>query len=375
MTTIADVSAIPLELPIRKGRESLSAAYSTAGTSFSGVLVTVTDDVGTTGYAEAPARPYVYGDTVPSLTHMCALLGERLIGRDARDVAVLRREMDVPRGVAGNLVAKAALDVAVHDLQARSVGVPVFELLGGYHPGPASVRTTWLLPMHEPGRVLDEAERAAGEGFSSFKVKVGRPDSTVDVRLIADLRRILGDATLIYADANSGYAPDLAAAVVPRMAEYGLAWIEDPCDVDLPRPVREGLARRLPIPVLGDASCFTPRDVLRELQDGVVGMVMVKLARTGYLGARAIVEICAAAGVTCVIGTQGEMDLGSVAAGHLAASHPGFFAFTELSFFTRAARSNLATPLELKGDTFDVPDSPGLGVTPAVAVTERSSTP
>ena len=100
-------------------------------------------------------------------------------------------------------------------------------------------------------------------------------------------------------------------------------------------------------------------------------MVMVKLPRTGYLGARSILEICKAFGVHCILGTQGEAELGTVAAGHLALSHSGIFKFTELSFFTRMQSSITPEVIKAEQDFFRPPSGPGLAVTPDASLVRK----
>jgi L-alanine-DL-glutamate epimerase-like enolase superfamily enzyme len=371
---ITEVSADRYDVPLVPGRESASAAYATKGSYLHAVRVRLTTESGVTGTAEVPIRPYVYGDTQPAVEFMVnSVLAPLCVGRDVFDLAGIASTLEPPRGVVGNLVAKAAIDVAAHDAIGRILGLPVFGWLGAGVSGDRELPLTWLLPLHETATVVKEAIEAAQRGYDAFKIKVGR-DALRDVALVRELRRELGDRALLYADANEGYEPSVAERAVNDMADSGLRWIEDPCPVGIDRAARRRLADRLRVPVLGDASCHTLRDVQAELSSAACSMVMLKLPRTGYRGGQEMISLAKAYGAPCVLGTQGESAYGTVAAAHLALSSAQFISHAELSFFERMSVSTVGAELDVREGRLSVSDAPGVGVDLVVpAVPARSA--
>jgi hypothetical protein len=113
-----------------------------------------------------------------------------------------------------------------------------------------------------------------------------------------DLKKVIQ-----YVDANQGYSPHAARWVIQRMEKYGLAWIEEPCPV-WNHKERLKLAQSISVPILGDESCSTLQDVAREIELGAVGMVSIKVARTGFYESRKIIHLCEQAGIPYLIGSR-----------------------------------------------------------------------
>jgi L-alanine-DL-glutamate epimerase-like enolase superfamily enzyme len=299
-----------------------------------------------------------------------AVLGPLCAGMDLFDLEGIAARLEPPHGVVGNLVAKAAIDVAAHDAIGQILGLPVYALLGVGSSAGRAVSLTWLLPLHDTAVVLKEAAAAAERGYTSFKIKVGR-DPELDVALVRELRRELGEHALLYADANEAYQPSVAERAVNEMAGSGLQWIEDPCPVSIDRAVRRRLADRLSLPVLGDASCHTLRDIQAELSSGACSMVMLKLPRTGYSGGRAMIALARAYGAQCVLGTQGESAFGSIAAAHLGVSSRQFISHAELSFFERMSVPTVDGDVGFSNGELILNGAPGIGATLALPVAEQ----
>jgi L-alanine-DL-glutamate epimerase-like enolase superfamily enzyme len=333
---VTSVEATPFSIPLAPGRESRLASSARPIDRFPGVLIRIRTDGGLEGVAEAPARPFIYGETQRSITDAVqSLIGPALIGIDPLDTERIRILLDPPVGPAGNLCAKGGIDLALHDLICQSLGVPAYKFLGGWL-SPPTVELTWLIGIGPVEASVREASEMAQEGYRSFKIKVGS-EVERDVETVREIRREVGDAALLYVDANEGYAPHDAIRAVNRMASSNLAWIEDPCPVRLPATVRRALATSLAVPVLGDNCCFTPADVLRELQDGTIGLVSIKTARTGFAKSRRIAALAEEFGAPWLVGTQGDSAIGTFYGAHFAAGVGTSSLPAELSYFKRMA--------------------------------------
>jgi len=351
---ITQVEAIPFYIPFEPNL-SLKFAYRISSAA-EHVLIRVHTDEGITGISEAPARPQIYGETQQSiLAAVEKHLGPPLIGLDPFDLEKIHAAMDP---LVHNLTAKASIDIAVHDILGKALHLPLHKFLGGWSARP--VPLSWMVGIRKKEEMVEECERFWAMGIKAFKLKVGI-DPREDVETFKTIRRALGDEALLYVDGNQAYTPKTAIRVIHQMEEYGLAWAEEPCPVwDIKGRVE--VARSISVPLLGDESCFTPQDVRRELESGAVGMVLVKVARTGFYRTRKIVHLCQEARIPCLIGSQGDSSIGAAASLHAAAAFKNILHPAECSYHLRMKADLLKVPLPFSKGFLELPEGPGLGI-------------
>jgi L-alanine-DL-glutamate epimerase-like enolase superfamily enzyme len=218
-----------------------------------------------------------------------------------------------------------------------------------------------MVSYDEPAAMAAEArEMHDRHGVNSFKVKVGRsPD--LDVAATRAIRDELPGAEL-YVDANRGWTYDQAVQAADGLLELGVLSIEEPLSLD-DGDGRHRLAERWPVPLVGDESCISLANVRRALDDGAVGAVSVKTARTGYTESRRIIELCAERSTPVLVGSQYEGAIGALATVGFAAA----FAATasraaEFTNFLDLEDDLLAGPLDVRDGRVAVRTEPGLGV-------------
>ncbi len=349
---ITAIDCTPFNLPLGK---PVTYAGGTLAVS-QHVLIEVRTDEGLVGIAEAPSRPFYYGESQASI---CAAIREwfepALRGRSPFEI---ERAWSIFDGVEHNNTAKAAIDIALHDLMGQVLGQPCHRLLGGWTD---EVRVTYICGYGSPQAMADEALAVQERyGITAFKLKVGI-DPAQDVNMLHTLRQALPGAHLCV-DGNSGLSGADAVRVLAAGYEIGLAWAEEPVHPQ-DRPGRTLLARHSRVPVMGDESCRTPDEVAREIADGFVQIVGVKVARTGFRRSRDILAQAAALRAPVVIASQGDSTLGIGAALQFTAAHRAAAARpAELTFHLNIQADILADPLEVKAGRLRVPDRPGLGV-------------
>lgn len=346
---IARLEAVPFRIPLRHPVRWATGRADVADH----VLVRVHTDEGLTGVAEAIPRPSIYGESQVGIVHaLREWFAPMLVGENPFAVERVWARLGE---VAFNHTAKAAIDLALHDIAAQRAGVPLCEYLGGWTD---RVPVTWMVHLKSPGAVAEEVAARAAEGFRSFKLK-GGVDPDADVETVRRVRARVGDRPLVYVDANQGYRLEVALRVMREFAALNVAFVEEPLPVGQ-MPARVHLGRAGALPVLGDDSCFTPADVARELAAGAVRLVSVKPARTGVFLSRKVLALAEAAGAACLIGTQGESMLGTLASAHLGAgarfAYPG-----EHGLFTLLADDILAEPLRFEDGALVLPRRPGIG--------------
>ena len=320
------------------------------------VLVEVETDEGITGFAEAPSRPFFYGESQRSIVSAIEeWFAPALVGTDPFDTGSLWRRLDK---VEHNLTAKGALDIALHDIVGRALGVSCRKLLGGTAD---EVRVTYVCGYSAPEEMAAEAVRInEAHGIDSFKIKVG-VERDRDAETLRLTRSALPQATL-YVDGNEAFDRQGGMAMLETCARYGIAWAEEPCHHD-DRAARPLVGRGGAVPILGDESCRTPQEVAREIADGTIHMVSIKVARTGYARSRDILGLCRGNAVRPMVGSQGDSGLGVVAGGQFCAAFEETRALpAELSFHLNLADDLLAEAPKVVDGRLRLPDGPGLGV-------------
>jgi L-alanine-DL-glutamate epimerase-like enolase superfamily enzyme len=277
-----------------------------------------TDD-GAVGYGEAVATPVITGDTVGSID--AALSNElraAVLGRELDDFEDLLRR--VQTAMTGNRSAKAALDIALHDLRAKALGLPLYRLLGA---GSSTARTDVTVGVDTPAAMAEQAAARVAEGFATLKLKVA-VDPRVDVERVRRVRDAVGPDVALRLDANQGWTAKQAVAIVTTLERGGveLELVEQP----VPAHDLAGLAfvrDHIAAPVMADESVATPADALEVIRRGAADLINIKLMKAGGLRpARQLADIAAAAGIGTMVGGMMATGLGVAADAALAATLP-----------------------------------------------------
>ncbi len=249
--------------------------------------------------------------------------------------------------------ALAALDIALHDLAARAAGVPVWRLLGASEAKPVLCNAT--LPAANPSVLLAAVERWAGDGFRTFKLKVGMAG---DVAQVSTVRQALGSDARIRLDANGAWTPDEAVERLRALARNTIELVEEPVSG------LEQMARLRPntrIPLAADESVNGTRDARRAIELEACSLATVKLAKVG--GISAALEVAELLPVYLSSALEGPV--GIAAAAHTAQALPARRATGDLAHGLATERlfdGSVGTGAALEGDRLVVRDEPGLGV-------------
>jgi L-Ala-D/L-Glu epimerase len=331
----------------------------TAGLTQSGarhVLVEVFADDGSVGLGEAVPRPSVYGETLDGIRAAIEeLLGPPLLGLAATDT---ERAWAAWERVVGNQSAKAALDVALHDIVARRAGLPLFRLLGGWSDG--TIALTMALGIGSPAAMAEQAQRATDTGFETVKLKVGK-DVDADIAAVTAVRHAVGPDVGVYVDANNGYSRQEALRAARGFESQDVAWFEEPLAAR-DTAGRARLARATDIPLLLDESTNDLADVPREIEAGTAGGISVRAARTGVTLTRHLVGLAVASHVPLLVGSHRELGVGVATNAHLAAGFRAMAFPAELGSHVFLEDGLVEQPLRIEGGRLYLPSGPGLGV-------------
>lgn len=262
------------------------------------VQVSVTH-AGHRGYGEA-APISRYGESAESARSFVEEHGS-LLGDDPFALEEIGERLTT---VPGEQAAKAALDAALHDLQGKLLGIPVFRLLGLPRSGPP---TSWTIWLGDPDDMARRAERAAST-YRRLKLKLGGGDG-LDVERVRAVRQVTDLPLMV--DVNEWWSLEEALDALPRLGRLGVEYCEQPL-----RAGDEGgraLKERSPIPIYVDEDCHTLADlsVCSEIAHGI----NIKLAKSGGIReATRMAHAARALGMGVMLGCMLESGL-AIAAG------------------------------------------------------------
>lgn len=342
--------SVPLKTPFKTAVRSVDAVRD--------VIVEVETDSGVVGYGEAPPTGVITGDTTGAiLGAINDHISPALLGREVEDIE--GNVKAVSSSLVGNTSAKAALDIALHDLWAKSLGQPLHRLFGGNR---TSIETDVTISVNEPDEMARDAKRAKDEGYRVIKVKVGK-DPVRDFDRLHAIRDAIGNNVAIRLDANQGWKPAEAVRILGRMedAGFGIEMVEQPVksrDLD-------GMAyvtANTTIPVVADESIWSAEDAMEIFRKGAADMVNIKLMKCGGLSeARRIIAISEIYGAEIMIGCMLEGKVSVTAAVHLAAAC-GSITRVDLDGPLLCAADPVHGGASFIGPEITLGEEPGLGI-------------
>ena len=295
---------VPLREPFRISNGSVAEKDS--------VLVEVTTDRGVVGWGEAsPMSGSFYSDDTPE--SVWRALRETLVPLTLRageiDASCFFEQL---REVPGEPFAKAGLEGALWDTQARSLGVPLCELLGApAAPVPSGLAVGIYETVED---LIERVERFVAEGYRRVKIKI---QPGWDVEPVTALRARFPHMPLMV-DANAAYT--LASAeVFIKLDALGLMMFEQPLARGAHAEAAE-LQRQLITPICADESAESINDVEELIERDAARIINIKIQRVGGLSeARLMLQRVRAAGLGCWLGTMPELGVASAQGLHLAA--------------------------------------------------------
>lgn len=259
--------------------------------------------------------------------------------------------------------AVAGLDVAIWDIVARRAGRPVYALFRD--------ETVASVPAYASGLNPDRPELLAAarlaDGHRAFKLKVGFGRER-DLANLAAVREAIGAGSKLMIDANQGWMPEEAQAMVEAVSGFGLQWIEEPLRADQPPEAWRSLARLSATPLAagenmrGDAFG-------RAIAEKALGVLQPDLGKWG--GFSECVEVAreALAGGLRFCPHWLGGGIGLAASIHLLAAVGGD-GMVEVDSNPNPLRDLIVPPLALANGEIAVPAGPGLGVVPDLAALE-----
>ncbi len=352
------VGAVPSPPRFDAGRSRLRRSDPSQQIVLSNVIVKIHTDEGLVGVGEAACDAT---EPVRNVKNMIDRhMAPQLVGENPLDWEFLidRVSWDAPRGATRH--ATAGIDLALHDLVGKALGVPVYALIGGLRRD--RVLASIEVPRNTPQMQVEHCAEYYEQGVRGIKLKVGS-NAYLDAESVITVSERFGPQISLRADANCGYTVKEARTFCRIVEASGvkLEVLEQPVaklDLDGLRAVRDATD----IPVEADESAFSLGMVHRLIAAGSVDLINTKCAKaSGIKGVREWATVARAADIGVVIGTEWGC-AGIVAAklhlGAALANADPVVEFTEIMIHELLHRE----PVVLEDGYIRVPVLPGLGI-------------
>jgi D-galactarolactone cycloisomerase len=287
---IVSVDVIPLRAPLSAPRGPSILTYHRRETLF----IKVQTDTGLVGWGETYRLAGVEGALRNVLTPL-------LLGRDPRQLRTLHAEM---RGATfDNGFAVGGIDLALHDLSGKALGVPVHQVYGGALR--SSVEAYASLAGYYDDRSPEdhwvaEARALVEQGFRGMKFRVGRFNVRRELSILARVRDAVGDAVRLMADANAAYSPAQALQMADGLRDLDFEWLEEP----LPQGGYLGypeVRRKMPLPLAGGEGLLNRPAAASSLERGCFDIVQPDVSICGGIGETLFIgELARLSTVRCI---------------------------------------------------------------------------
>jgi L-alanine-DL-glutamate epimerase-like enolase superfamily enzyme len=284
-------------------------------------------------------------------------IAAELLGEDPNDIARIWDKLvwaGASVGRSGLAVqAIAAIDVALWDLKAKRAGLPLAKLIGAHRDSVRCYNTSGGF-LHIPAdQVIDNATASLERGIGGIKVKVGHPNSQVDLSRVKAVREKLGEHVPLMVDANQQWDRPTAQRLGRVLEQFGLVWIEEPLDA-YDHAGHASLAASLDTPIATGEMLTSVAEHAELIRAGAADILQPDAPRIG--GITPFLKLATLADHDHLqLAPHYAMEIHL----HLAACYPRepwveHFEWLEPLFNER---------LEIRDGRMLVPDRPGLGIT------------
>lgn len=341
------------------------------------VILKVGTDDGVTGLGEAPAilswggeHGRYFGEDPHIVCYLVhEIFAPMLRGANPFDVRTLLASMDVT--VRGYPYTKAMIESALLDIAGRSLGVPVYQLLGGAMR--SALPLCHSVGIAAPEDSAREAAQVVEDGIRWLQIKVpGEPER--DLAIVKAVKRAVGMGARIYPDINRGYRDAKTAinSIKAMQGEADIVAVEQPVEgCDLMAQV----ARSVEVPVIVDEGCWTPQDAMEIVKRAAADVFSIYFTKAGgLLRSMQIGAVAEAAGIPVNVNGSLEGGVGNASNLHLGAALGGTVLPGVITVNTLAGQEQtkvggvfytddvITEPFEYADGCLKVPNKAGLGI-------------
>lgn len=320
---------------------------------------------GISGWGEIrPVNPFL-GETAASVYFALRdFYAPITVGRDAFQIESILSACE--RHLPGNAAALALLDMALHDLVGKALGVPIHVLLGGVCKD--RIPMEWSVGAGDEKSMIEEAVMAVEKfGIQYICLKIGPAEHIErDVRMVTAVRKSIGPHAYLGIDANTTYDRVSAVTLLERLSDVNLTYFEQPVAAHALADMR-WIRDRGGVAVLADESVYSRADAMNVISAGAADVLGLKSFKCG--GMRRSREIASIAAVAAVrvncAGCANGSYIEAIAGAHLCAALPNHAFGAEFVMGLPAVEEDrrvLNRPADVVNGYCNIPGGPGLGL-------------
>ena len=359
---IERIEVLPVRLPTKAVLTLPRGPSRTIAEGKRVVVVKMTDRDGNVGFGEAgPSRRWSAETTESCASSIREYLAPALIGHDIFDIAGAHARMnqELASGLdPGQPIAKCALDLALHDLVCRRLGIPLQSWLGAKRLD--RVRLARLVSAATPEEAAELTRKGRDEGYQGFKVKVGH-HKHLDLDIVRAVVEAAPDC-YVWADANQGYVLEEAIRMARSLEDLGVPLFEQPVPMSDVYAMKKLLSASAITIGLDEAAIGIPF-VVELIRRDAVECLAIKVSKVGGIHyARQMCDLALNAGLKLIGSGLQDAPIGFAASVHLFAAY-GMTDPVDLNGPQFIAEDYLAAPFPVERMTAMVPSAPGLGIT------------
>lgn len=335
-------------------KEPYTIAYETVDKA-TNVFLRLETNTGLVAYGCAAPDEAVTGETPSDVLEALEQVAQPIL-KNADPLRRVRLTLKLKQTLPNQPSARAAADMALHDLLGKAVGQPLWRLLGGYRDRMLTSVTIGIMGVHE---TVERACEYAREGFRAIKIKTGK-DLEEDVEKVLQVRQSVGKAVGLRCDANQGYTVSDALEFVRRTRGAKIELLEQPTPREEPNMLGRVVAGAH-VPVMADESLMSLRDAFRLARRELADMVNVKLMKVGGIDeALQINAVALAARLEVMVGCMDESALAIAAGLHYALARPNVV-YADLDGHLDLTGDPFAGSVVFKNGYLYPSEAPGLG--------------
>ena len=323
------------------------------------LVVIVECDEGSVGYGEGAPTPVITGETLGSIAAAIEYIKPHIIGYSIENFSEILAK--IHRLILKNTTAKSALEIALYDLKAQSVKLPLYRMLGGTQQ---KFTTDITISMNSIDTMIEESLQAVSKGYETLKIKIGEGIEK-DIERVTAISAALSKEITLRLDANQGWSAKESVTLLHALEKQEIIaeFIEQPVAADDFEGLRY-IKERVQTPILADESVFSLKDARQLLKMDAVDYINIKLAKTaGISQALQLADLCAEHQVKCMIGCMLEGPI-SVAAGvHVASAKAESITMLDLDAVSLLASHPVKTSIHFDESRIVLGNAIGLGCT------------
>ncbi|MFC0524693.1 mandelate racemase/muconate lactonizing enzyme family protein [Pontibacillus salicampi] len=355
---IKDIKTSIVTIPLKKPYILSKSIGTITHTSYN--LIKIETDESMVGFGETNPMQRFSEETPETINIIInKYLKPKLIGENPLNIQNINNIMD--ETMKGNPHAKAAIDIACHDLFGKKTNLSLSSLLGG------AIHTSLPLMGSIGGGSLQdnikEAEELIRKGYSSLMIKVGSATIKEDIERVRAIRQALGKEFPLIVDANQGWNAQEAIAFARQVENCDISLLEQPVPAmnyeDL-KKVKESIS----IPISADESLFSKYDALRLINMKAVDVFSIKVSKHGGIyKTKEIMKLAEAFHIPCLMNSMIEGGITQAASLHLGLSASGLYPFGHAYFSPTRLEMDITNYTEYisDGEVYK-PILPGLGI-------------